>query len=152
MKDVVNINKGEKPKFDSRPDVSKNVFYRGRLFTPGGRLNSRTNFGPTGRGRSQKTEKLFGLNIQIENVVAVLKEKFRVKDPPPLNLHTEGLQDQSRLCDFHQNYGHNTQYCYQLKRIAEFLERKGLLAEFMKDESPGEQQSLKGKEKVIDVS
>lgn len=129
----------------------KSTFNKGMSSTPGGRPSSRTNFSLAGRGRSQKIEKLFGLNIPVENVVAVLKEKYRVKDPPPLNPHTERLQDRSRYCDFHQNYGHNTEYCYKLKRIIESLKRKGLLAEFMKDEVPREQQSLKGKEKIIDV-
>lgn len=50
-----------------------------------------------------------------------------------------------------QNYGHNTEYCYQLKEIIESLKWKGLLAEFMKDEPQRDLQLLKEKEKVIDV-
>lgn len=77
--------------------------------------------------------------------MAVLKEKYGIKDPPPLNPHTEGMRDQSRYCDFHQNYSHSTEYCCQMKKIIESLKRRGLLAEFMKESHSVNIRSLKEK-------
>lgn len=151
LKDVVDVNKGEKPKFDLRLDASKGVFDKGKSFTSRNRPNARTNFNAGVKNRNQKLEKLFRLNIPVENLVTILTEKYGVKDPPSLNPHTDGVRNRSRYRNFHQSYGHNAEYCYQLKKIIESLKRKGLLAEFLKDELQWEQQSLKGKEKVIDV-
>lgn len=101
IKDIVDVNKGDKPKFDLCQEAHKSTFDKGKSFTSGSRMNSKPSFNSSGKNRVRRTKMPFRLNIPIENVAAVLKEKYGVKDPPPLNPHTEGVRDRSRYCDFH---------------------------------------------------
>lgn len=97
IKDVVDVNKGDNPKFNSCPEAHKSTFDKGKSFTSGSRMNSKLSFNSSGKNRVRRTKKPFGLNIPVENLVAVLKKKYGVKDPPPLNPHTEGVRDRSRI-------------------------------------------------------
>lgn len=46
--------------------------------------------GDKGKNIIRKTTKPFRLNIPVENLVAVLKERYGVQDPTPLNPQNEG--------------------------------------------------------------
>ena len=50
-------------------------------------------------------------------------------------------RDNTKYCEFHRDYGHNTEYCIQLKREIEFLIRRGYLRRFISSESQPQNQA-----------
>lgn len=56
--------------------------------------------GDKGKNRTRKSEKLFGLNILVENLVAMLKERYEVRDPAPLNPQNKGTRDKVNIVTF----------------------------------------------------
>lgn len=68
VKDVVDVNKGDKSKFDSCPEAHKSTFDKGKSFTLKIRMNSKPSFNSNGKNRVRRIKKPFGLNIPIENM------------------------------------------------------------------------------------
>ncbi|GKA38004.1 reverse transcriptase domain-containing protein [Tanacetum coccineum] len=61
--------------------------------------------------------------------------------PPPLMVRTPEKQNMNKLCDYHQDRGHNTNDCYHVKKqIGEAL-ATGRLAHLVKDIRQGGQKS-----------
>ena len=50
------------------------------------------------------------------------------RKPPPLR--SEGKKDKNKFCRFHNDYGHDTNECKQLKDEIEFLLRSGKLSRY----------------------
>lgn len=64
----------------------------------------------------------------------MIKDKFRVRDSTPMRMHTLPTRDKSKYYDFHQDYGHTTKNCIQLKRAIERLIKEGNLKEYVSDQ------------------
>ncbi|GJQ89120.1 retrovirus-related pol polyprotein from transposon TNT 1-94 [Tanacetum coccineum] len=74
--------------------------------------------------------------------------------PPPPMVGTPKKRNMNKLCDYHQDRGHNTNDCYHLKKQIEEAVASGRLAHLVKDIRQGGQKgkgSAKGKEKVINM-
>ncbi|GJZ96263.1 reverse transcriptase domain-containing protein [Tanacetum coccineum] len=74
--------------------------------------------------------------------------------PPPLLMGTTEKRNMNKLCDYHQDQGHNTNDCYHLKKQIEEAVASGRLAHLVKDIRKGGQKnkgSTKGKENVINM-
>lgn len=69
IKDVVDVNKGDNPKIDSRPETQKVAFDKGKSFNSRSKSNNKLNFNSSGKNRVWRIEKPFRLNIPLENVV-----------------------------------------------------------------------------------
>lgn len=82
-------NKTSRTKFNSRPRESKSFPDKPKPPLPITRKLGRDK----GKNRTRKSKKPFRLNIPIDNLVAVLKERYRVRDPAPLNPQNKGTQD-----------------------------------------------------------
>ncbi|GKE37782.1 hypothetical protein Tco_1461187, partial [Tanacetum coccineum] len=74
--------------------------------------------------------------------------------PPPPMVGTPEKRNMNKFCDDHQDWGHNTNDCYHLKKQIEEAVASGRLAHLVKDIRQGGQKgkgSSKGKEKVINM-
>nr|GEZ93100.1 reverse transcriptase domain-containing protein [Tanacetum cinerariifolium] len=74
--------------------------------------------------------------------------------PPPPMVGTLEKRNMNKLCDYHQDRGHNTNDCYHLKKHFEEVVASGRLAHLVKDIRQGGQKSkgsTKGNEKVINM-
>lgn len=71
------------------------------------------------------------LNTLKESLVTVMKEKFEVRDPTPMQVEMLPARDKSKYCGFHQGYGHTTENGIQLKRAIERLISCGPLKEYI---------------------
>ncbi|GJS97649.1 reverse transcriptase domain-containing protein [Tanacetum coccineum] len=70
--------------------------------------------------------------------------------PPPSMVGTPKKRNMNKFCDYHQDRGHNTNDCYNLKKQIEEAVASGRLAHLVKDIRQGGQKSkgpAKGKEK-----
>lgn len=48
------------------------------------------------------------LNVLKANLVAVIKDKYRVKDPAPMRPQSFPTRDKTKFCEFHRDYGYTT--------------------------------------------
>ncbi|GJU05758.1 reverse transcriptase domain-containing protein [Tanacetum coccineum] len=74
--------------------------------------------------------------------------------PPPPMVGTPEKRNMNKLCDYHQDRGHNTNDYYHLKKQIEEVVASGRLAHLVKDIRQGSQKGkglAKGKEKVINM-
>lgn len=84
MKDTIDINNGEKPSLTSILMGKKILWIKANcLLQPINRVLIRR-----GKREFSKLESLSDLIFQFKTV-AVLKEKYKVRDPLPMNPHTE---------------------------------------------------------------
>lgn len=54
-----------------------------------------------GKNRTRKTKSLTLLNISKENPISIIKQKYRVYDPPPMRTQNVPAKDKLKYCDFH---------------------------------------------------
>nr|GFA40504.1 reverse transcriptase domain-containing protein [Tanacetum cinerariifolium] len=78
---------------------------------------------------------------------AVQKENFRQKPPPPMVTPVE-KRSSNKFCDFHNDKGHNTNECMQLKKQIVELVRAGKLSHLIKEIKHGRHQSMTGKKET----
>nr|GEV02817.1 reverse transcriptase domain-containing protein [Tanacetum cinerariifolium] len=74
--------------------------------------------------------------------------------PPPLMVGTLDKRNMNKFCEYHQDWGHNTNDCYHLKKQIEEAVASGRLAHLVKDIRQGSQKSkvsTNRKEKVINM-
>lgn len=88
-------------------------------------------FEKRGKNQTPKTKSFTPLNVPKESLVTVIKGKFGVQDPALMNTHTLPARDKTKYCTFHQDYGHTTESCIQLKRAIERLINEGHLKEYV---------------------
>ncbi|GKE12158.1 reverse transcriptase domain-containing protein [Tanacetum coccineum] len=78
----------------------------------------------------------------------VFERKFdfrgKFKPPPPMVTPVE-KRSNNKFCDFHNNKGHNTDECIQLKKQIEELVRAGKLSHLIKEIKQGRDQMKVGK-------
>lgn len=72
----------------------------------------------------------YDLAVPPKEIVAVLKEMGDIVRFPT-KLPIEVPKDMSRYYDFHQDYGHTTDQCYQLCKQVAYLLKQGRLREFL---------------------
>jgi hypothetical protein len=70
------------------------------------------------------------LNAPRETIYLVIRDKGLLKKPDPMKLPA-GRRNKYKYCDFHENLGHNTSKCFNLRNLIEGLVRGGLLIEFL---------------------
>nr|GEV94773.1 reverse transcriptase domain-containing protein [Tanacetum cinerariifolium] len=78
------------------------------------------------------------MGLEIEEILAMVNVKFH---PPPPMVGTPEKQNMNKLCDYHQDWGHNTNDCYHLKKHIEETVAFGRLAHLVKDIRQGGQKS-----------
>lgn len=61
----------------------------------------------------------------------VIKQKYEVHDPPPMQTQNIPSRDNTKYCGFHQDYDHTTENCIQLERAIEKLIWEGHLKEYL---------------------
>lgn len=71
------------------------------------------------KSQSKRPETFTPLNVPKASLVAVIKEKFGVKDPIPMRPQSFPTQDKIMFCNFHRDYKHTTEDCIELKRTIE---------------------------------
>lgn len=91
-----------------------------------------------GKNRTRKTETFTSLNVPKESLITIIKEKYRVCDPTPMQTQAMPARDKSKFCRFHQDYEHMTENCIQLKRAIERLIRDGHLKEYISEKTKGQ--------------
>ncbi|GJW78581.1 hypothetical protein Tco_0140263 [Tanacetum coccineum] len=70
-------------------------------------------------------------------------EKF--KQPGPMSTPLEKRSDSSKFCEFHNDKGHSTDDCFQLKKQIEELVKAGKLSQFVKGIRHEKDQQRSGK-------
>ena len=68
------------------------------------------------------------LNTTADRIFALNRDKFR---PPPPFKRSSATRDKSKFCEFHQDHGHVTAECFQLRRQIEDLVQEGKLKEYI---------------------
>ncbi|GJX89954.1 hypothetical protein Tco_0343280, partial [Tanacetum coccineum] len=69
----------------------------------------------------------------------------KFKPPTPMVTPLEKRSDSSKFCEFHNDIGHSTDECVQLKRQIEELVREGKLSQFVKGIRQEKDQQRLGK-------
>lgn len=100
---VVNVNKTGNLKFESQSETPKQFTNKDKITFSG--LN-KNNSNDKGKNWTSKIENPFGLNIPVKNIIPVLNEKYGVRDPIPLNAHSNSLI-RSKYYHFHKKFSHN---------------------------------------------
>lgn len=95
----------------------------------------------------KKTESFTPLNILIENLISVIKEKYGVQDPTPMLPQNLPVRDKTKYCGFHRDYGNMMENCIQLKQVIERLIKESHLKVYIF----GMQQQKDKGERIIDV-
>ncbi|GJW98416.1 reverse transcriptase domain-containing protein [Tanacetum coccineum] len=87
---------------------------------------------------------------QSKRHVSERKSDFRgkFKPPPPMVTPVE-KRSSSKFCDFHNDKGHNTDECMQLKKQIEELVRAGKLSHLIKEIKQGRDQTKNGKKEAL---
>ncbi|GJY52821.1 hypothetical protein Tco_0444485 [Tanacetum coccineum] len=80
-----------------------------------------------------------------KEILAAEKGKFK---PPPLMVTSVEKRSSNKFCDFHNDKGHNTNECMQLKNQIEELVRAGKLSHLIKEIKQGRDQPKVGKKEV----
>ncbi|GJR31190.1 hypothetical protein Tco_1107422 [Tanacetum coccineum] len=75
-------------------------------------------------------------------------EAGKFKPPPPMVTPVE-KRSSNKFCDFHNDKGHNTDECMQLKKQIEELVGAGKLSHLIKDIMQGRDQMKIGKKKAL---
>ncbi|GFY87967.1 hypothetical protein Acr_05g0016060 [Actinidia rufa] len=75
------------------------------------------------------------LNAPIAQVLIEIKHEKFVKWPTKIKTDPRN-RDRSKLCDFHQDHGHNIEDCFQLKKLVVDLIKKGYLRKYIADHRP----------------
>ncbi|GJR97846.1 hypothetical protein Tco_0270020 [Tanacetum coccineum] len=83
---------------------------------------------------------------QSKRHTSVPRPEFRrkFKPPPPMVTPVE-KRSSNKLCEFHNDKGHNTDECAQLKKQIEELVRAGKLSHFIKEIRQNKDQQKTGK-------
>ncbi|GJV93649.1 reverse transcriptase domain-containing protein [Tanacetum coccineum] len=76
-----------------------------------------------------------------------MAEAGKFKPPPPMVTPVE-KRSSNKFCDFHNDKGHNTDECMQLKKQIEELVRAGKLSHLIKEIKQGKDQPKVGKKEV----
>src|SRR3954469_25156999 len=67
----------------------------------------------------------------------VRREGYQITEPRRLNPELADHRRRDRYCLFHRDYGHDTEFCQQLKQEIEKLIKRGHLKRFIHKESEG---------------
>ncbi|GKD47814.1 hypothetical protein Tco_1276790, partial [Tanacetum coccineum] len=94
-----------------------------------------------GRGSSRFTP----LTITLKEILAAEAGIF--KPPPPMVTPVE-KSSSDKFCDFHNDKGHSTDECMQLKKQIEELVRAGKLSHLIKEIKQGRDQTKNGKKEA----
>ncbi|XP_071714712.1 uncharacterized protein [Rutidosis leptorrhynchoides] len=89
-----------------------------------GRRNERNRFSPY---RRENTPGILGTLVKSpKEILAIEKAAQAFKTPPKLNSKGK-MRDTSKFCDFHNDFGHETDDCIQLRQAIEEAVRSGKL-------------------------
>nr|GEY53889.1 reverse transcriptase domain-containing protein [Tanacetum cinerariifolium] len=76
-------------------------------------------------------------------------EANKSQSPPPMVTPVE-KRNSSKFCDFHNDKGHSTDECMQLKKQIEELVRAGKLSHLIKEMKQGQEQTKTGRKEAMD--
>ncbi|GJZ98150.1 hypothetical protein Tco_0670603 [Tanacetum coccineum] len=79
-----------------------------------------------------------------------MAEAAKFKPPTPMVTPLEKRSDSSKFCEFHNDKGHSTDECMQLKKQIEELVRAGKLSQFLKGIRQEKDQQRPGKKECHD--
>lgn len=85
--------------------------------------------------------------MDIPSILAVLKADPNYKPPKPMN---PNRPPSSKYCDYHEDMGHTTEKCFQLRHTIENKIQSGEFAHFVQREDPAH-ESPKNSDRLIDV-
>src|SRR3954469_23852810 len=77
----------------------------------------------------------------------VRREGYQITEPRRLNPKLAGQRRRDRYCLFHRDYGHDTEFCQQMKEEIEKLINRGHLKRFVYKE-PDEREAAPGNKKI----
>lgn len=97
------------------------------------------------KSRQKKPKTFTPLNVSRESLGEVIKDKYGVCYLAPMKPQSCPSRDKTKFCSFHQDFGHTTKDCFQLKRVIERFIREGCLKEYVAD---AQQRKDKG-ERII---
>nr|GEV54237.1 reverse transcriptase domain-containing protein [Tanacetum cinerariifolium] len=107
-------------------------------------VDKRPNFRDHSRER-RKPNRFTILTRTLKEILATEASKFQ--PPPPMVTPVE-KRSSNKLCDFHNDKGHSTDECMQLKKQIEELMRAGKLSHLIKEIKQGWDQSKAGKKET----
>ncbi|XP_017239615.1 uncharacterized protein LOC108212399 [Daucus carota subsp. sativus] len=87
------------------------------------------------------------LNTEITSILAIMKTDPNYRPPRPMN---PNRPPSSKYCDYHEDTGHTTERCYQLRNLIENKIQSGELSHFTLREDPN-QPNPAGTDRIIDV-
>ncbi|GKB22475.1 hypothetical protein Tco_0861876 [Tanacetum coccineum] len=97
------------------------------------------------RGETAAASKKKGHTSTPKEILAAEAGKF--KPPPPMVTPIE-KRSSNKFCDFHNDKGHSTDECIQLKKQIEELVQAGKLSHIVKEIKQGRDQLKVGKKEV----
>ncbi|GKA04615.1 reverse transcriptase domain-containing protein [Tanacetum coccineum] len=112
-------------------------------------MGNKQNFknGFTNQQRSEwKPDKFSLLTKTPKEIFALEKKKFKV--PPPMVTPAE-KRDPNKFCEFHEDIGHNTDECMQLRRQLEEMIKSEKLSQFIKELKQKDQSQAPKKEETF---
>nr|GEV62431.1 reverse transcriptase domain-containing protein [Tanacetum cinerariifolium] len=107
-------------------------------------VDKRSDFRDHSRER-RKPNRFTPLTRTQKEILATEASKFQ--PPPPMVTPVE-KRSSNKFCDFHNDKGHNTDECMQLKKRTEELVRAGKLSHLIKEIKQGRDQSKAGKKET----
>ena len=69
--------------------------------------------------------------MPVDKILTQIKDEHYLKWPRPLH-SSPNVRDKNKYCRFHEDHGHNTEDCRDLKEQVEELIRKGRLQKYVK--------------------
>nr|GEX43828.1 reverse transcriptase domain-containing protein [Tanacetum cinerariifolium] len=96
------------------------------------------------RGEAAAASKKKG-HVTPKEILATEASKFQ--PPPPMVTPVE-KRSSNKFCDFHNDKGHNTDECMQLKKQIDELVRAGKLSHLIKEIKQGREQPKTGKKET----
>ena len=81
--------------------------------------------------RGPWTVKFTPLIMPVDKILTQIKDEHYLKWPRPLH-SSPNVRDKNKYCRFHEDHGHNTEDCRDLKEQVEELIRKGRLQKYVK--------------------
>lgn len=81
------------------------------------------------------------LNASRSTILSEIKDRDFFRWPDRMNPATANKRDRSKYCEFHRDYGHETDQCGHLKREIELLIQRGNLSQYVRGKDASAQQA-----------
>ena len=105
---------------------------------------------PEGQSEKRKEPPLTPLNITYDRFLPLIWDLLEFKWPSPMRATLDQC-NRSLRCEYHRDYGHETNHCQNLKFLVEKLIRSGHLRRYIRELTRGVAVALTSDKVVVDI-